>query len=96
MLPCLLFSQNYIDSSFQSTPLSIKDPISSLRMSGYFRYLGYVIFKRYMLWILKIIIQAYIHNQQLLALVQDIIEPMLMLSISGKSKKNLTFGTDLI
>ena len=97
MLPCLLFSQNYIDSSFQSTPLSIKDPISSLRMSGYFRYLGYV---RNFQEIYALDIENYYSGlypqPTTISVGTGYREPMLMLSISGKAKKNLTFGTDLL
>ena len=97
ILPCLLFSQNYIDSSFQSTPLSIKDPISSLRMSGYFRYLGYV---RNFQEIYALDIENYYSGlypqPTTISVGTGYREPMLMLSISGKAKKNLTFGTDLL
>ncbi|MGY8954973.1 MAG: hypothetical protein ACKVK1_02105, partial [Flavobacteriales bacterium] len=42
-MPFLSYTQNIeINSSFQSTAEVIKDPISNIRMGGYFRFLGYV------------------------------------------------------
>ena len=43
LLPIFSFSQSTNDDkSFQSTSYTIKDPIANLRMSCYFRFLGYV------------------------------------------------------
>ena len=42
-VPIQSFSQSdSISNSFQSSPITIKDPISNIRLGGYFRYLGYV------------------------------------------------------
>ena len=42
-LPFISFTQELESaSSFKSTPKIIKDPISNIRMGGYFRFLGYV------------------------------------------------------
>lgn len=92
-----LFSQNNIQNSFQSTPQNIKDPISNLRMSGYFRYLGYV---RNFQEIYPLDIANYYSGpypqQTTISVGTGYREPMLMLSISGQAKKELTFGTDLL
>ena len=41
--PADSFSQtDSVSTYFKSTPTSIKDPISNIRMGGYFRFLGYV------------------------------------------------------
>ena len=41
--PFLSISQTDSNATnFQSTPINIKDPISNIRMGGYFRFLGYV------------------------------------------------------
>ena len=97
IFPYFSFSQNYIDSTFQSNQPSVKDPISSLRMSGYFRYLGYV---RNFQDIYALDIDNYYSGEYpqptTISIGTGYREPMLMLSISGKTKKKLTFGTDLL
>ena len=96
--PCLLFTQNlFIDSLYQSTPSFVKDPISNLRMSGYFRFLTYV---RNFQEIYPLDIPNYYSGPypQLttISIGTGYREPMLMLSIAGQAKKKLTFGTDLL
>ena len=38
----IFFKSDSINTIFQSSPITIKDPISNIRLGGYFRYLGYV------------------------------------------------------
>ena len=96
--PFLSFAQN--DTSinpFQSTPQSIKDPIQNLRMGGYFRFLGYV---RNFQEIYDLDVPNYYSGEYpqptLIGVGTGYREPMMMLSISGKASKNVTFGTDLM
>jgi len=97
-VPFLSFSQN--DSSitnFQSTPITVKDPISNIRMGGYFRFLGYV---RNFQEMYDFDVPNYysgIHPQATtIGIGTGYREPMLMISISGKANKNVSLGTDLM
>ena len=82
---------------FQSTPLSIKDPILNLRMGGYFRFLGYV---RNFQDMYDLDIPNYYSGEYpqstTIGVGTGYREPMMMLSISGKASKNVNFGTDLM
>ena len=82
---------------FQSTPLSIKDPILNLRMGGYFRFLGYV---RNFQDMYDLDIPNYYSGEYpqstTIGIGTGYREPMMMLSISGKASKNVNFGTDLM
>ena len=98
LLPIFSFSQSTNDDkSFQSTSYTIKDPIANLRMSGYFRFLGYVrnFQNMYPLDIANYYSGPY-PQPTTISVGTGYREPMLMLSISGTAKKNFTFGTDLM
>ena len=86
-----------ISTYFKSTPTSIKDPISNIRMGGYFRFLGYV---RNFQEMYDFDVPNYysgIHPQPTtISIGTGYREPMMMLSISGKANKNVSFGTDLM
>ena len=97
-VPFLSFSQ--IDSSstnFQSTPITIKDPISNIRMGGYFRFLGYV---RNFQEMYDLDVPTYYSGEYpqstTIGIGTGYREPMMMLSISGKANKNVNIGTDLM
>ena len=98
LLPIFSFSQSTNDDkSFQSTSYAIKDPIANLRMSGYFRFLGYVrnFQNMYPLDVANYYSGPY-PQPTTISIGTGYREPMLMLSISGTAKKNFTFGTDLM
>ena len=91
------FSQNDTNAPFQSTPLSIKDPIPNIRMGGYFRFLGYV---RNFQEMYDLDVPNYYSGEypqpSTIGIGTGYREPMMMLSISGKANKNVSFGTDLM
>ena len=96
--PVDLYSQtDSVSTYFKSTPTSIKDPISNIRMGGYFRFLGYV---RNFQEMYDFDVPNYysgIHPQATtISIGTGYREPMMMLSISGKANKNVSFGTDLM
>ena len=97
-LPFISFTQNIESvSSFKSTPETIKDPISNIRMGGYFRFLGYV---RNFHNMYDLDVPNYysgVHPQNTtISVGTGYREPMMMLSISGKANKNVNIGTDLM
>ena len=96
--PFLSFSQDDSNSiSFQSTPITIKDPISNIRMGGYFRFLGYV---RNFQEMYDFDVPNYYSGEYpqstTIGIGTGYREPMMMLSISGKANKNVNIGTDLM
>ena len=97
-LPFLSFTQGIESvSSFKSTPETIKDHISNIRMGGYFRFLGYV---RNFHDMYDLDVPNYysgVHPQNTtIGVGTGYREPMMMLSISGKANKNVNIGTDLM
>lgn len=97
-VPFLSFSQDDSNSiSFQSTPITIKDPISNIRMGGYFRFLGYV---RNFQEMYDFDVPNYYSGEYpqstTIGIGTGYREPMMMLSISGKANKNVNIGTDLM
>ena len=97
-VPFLSFSQDDSTSiSFQSTPITIKDPISNIRMGGYFRFLGYV---RNFQEMYDFDVPNYYSGEYpqstTIGIGTGYREPMMMLSISGKANKNVNIGTDLM
>lgn len=84
-------------SQFKSIPISIKDPISNIRMGGYFRFLGYV---RNFQVMYDLDIPNYYSGEYpqptTIGIGTGYREPMMMLSISGKVNKNVNLGTDLM
>lgn len=97
-VPFLSFSQDDSTSiSFQSTPITIKDPISNIRMGGYFRFLGYV---RNFQEMYDLDVPTYYSGEYpqytTIGIGTGNREPMMMLSISGKANKNVNIGTDLM
>jgi hypothetical protein len=97
-VPFLSFSQDNSNSiSFQSTPITIKDPISNIRMGGYFRFLGYV---RNFQEMYDFDVPNYYSGEYpqstTIGIGTGYREPMMMLSISGKANKNVNIGTDLM
>jgi hypothetical protein len=96
--PVGLYSQtDSLSTYFKSTPTSIKDPISNIRMGGYFRFLGYV---RNFHDMYDLDVPNYysgVHPQNTtIGVGTGYREPMMMLSISGKANKNVNIGTDLM
>ena len=96
--PVALYSQtDSVSTYFKSTPTSIKDPISNIRMGGYFRFLGYV---RNFHDMYDFDVSNYysgVHPQNTtISVGTGYREPMMMLSISGKANKNVNIGTDLM
>ena len=96
--PLELYSQkDSVSTYFKSTPNSIKDPISNIRMGGYFRFLGYV---RNFHDMYDFDVSNYysgLHPQNTtIGVGTGYREPMMMLSISGKANKNVNIGTDLM
>ena len=83
--------------AFKSATLSIKDPVSNIKFGGYFRFLGYI---RDLPTMYPLDIPSYysgIYPQQTtISVGTGYREPMMLLSISGSAKKNITFGTDLM
>jgi len=97
-LPFLSFTQDIESiSSFKSTPETIKDPISNIRMGGYFRFLGYV---RNFHDMYDLDVPNYysgVHPQSTtIGVGTGYREPMMMLSLAGKANKNVNIGTDLM
>tara|TARA_B000000532_G_scaffold244193_1_gene242933 strand:+ start:1817 stop:3835 length:2019 start_codon:yes stop_codon:yes gene_type:complete len=97
-VPLQSFSQSdSISNSFQSTPITIKDPISNIRLGGYFRYLGYV---RNFNEIYDLDIPNYYTGEYpqptTIGIGTGYREPMMMISISGKANKSVNVGTDLM
>jgi len=97
-VPFLSFSQDNSNSiSFQSTPITIKDPISNIRMGGYFRFLGYA---RNFQEMYDFDVPNYYSGEYpqstTIGIGTGYREPMMMLSISGKANKNVNIGTDLM
>jgi hypothetical protein len=97
-VPFLSFAQNDSSSTnFQSTPINIKDPISNIRMGGYFRFLGYV---RNFQEMYDFDVPNYYSGEYpqptTIGIGTGYREPMMMLSISGKANKNVSLGTDLM
>jgi hypothetical protein len=97
-IPFLSFSQNDSNStSFQSTPITIKDPISNIRMGGYFRFLGYVRnFQEMYDFDVPNYYSGVYPQPTTIGIGTGYREPMMMLSISGKANKNVNIGTDLM
>ena len=97
-IPFISLSQNDSSSTnFQSTPITIKDPISNIRMGGYFRFLGYV---RNFQEMYDFDVPNYYSGEYpqstTIGIGTGYREPMMMLSISGKANKNVNIGTDLM
>ena len=97
-IPFLSFSQDDSNSiSFQSTPITIKDPISNIRMGGYFRFLGYVRnFQEMYDFDVPNYYSGVYPQPTTIGIGTGYREPMMMLSISGKANKNVNIGTDLM
>ena len=98
LVPASASSQtDTLSTYFKSTPLSIKDPVSGLRMNGYFRFLGYV---RHFQEMYDLSIPAYysgIYPQStLISVGTGYREPMMMMSVAAKASKNVSLGTDLM
>ena len=96
--PFLSISQTDSNATnFQSTPINIKDPISNIRMGGYFRFLGYV---RNFQEMYDFDVPNYYSGEYpqstTIGIGTGYREPMMMLSISGKANKNVSLGTDLM
>jgi hypothetical protein len=96
--PVSLYSQtDSVSNYFKSTPISIKDPISNIRMGGYFRFLGYVRNFHDMYDFDVLNYYSGVHPQNTtIGVGTGYREPMMMLSISGKANKNVNIGTDLM
>jgi hypothetical protein len=77
--------------------MTIKDPISNIRMGGYFRFLGYV---RNFQEMYDFDVPNYYSGEYpqptTIGIGTGYREPMMMLSISGKANKNVSLGTDLM
>ena len=84
-------------NAFKSATLSIKDPVSNIKFGGYFRFLGYV---RDLPTMYPLDIPSYYSGvfpqQTTISVGTGYREPMMLLSIGGTAKKNITFGTDLM
>ena len=84
-------------SAFKSATLSIKDPVSNIKFGGYFRVLGFV---RDLPTMYPLDIPSYYSGvfpqQTTISVGTGYREPMMLLSIGGTAKKNITFGTDLM
>lgn len=97
--PTSSYSQTEKTSStyFQSTPMTVKDPVLGLRMNGYFRFLGYV---RNFQEMYDLSIPTYYSGPYpqptLISIGTGYREPMMMLSISAKASKHVNLGTDLM
>ena len=82
---------------FKSATLSIKDPVSNIKFGGYFRFLGYI---RDLPTMYPLDIPSYYSGvfpqQTTISVGTGYREPMMLLSIGGTAKKNITFGTDLM
>ena len=97
-LPFISFTQELESiSAFKSTPVTIKDPISNIRIGGYFRFLGYV---RNFHNMYDLDVPNYysgVHPQNTtIGVGTGYREPMMMMSLSGKANKNVNIGTDLM
>ena len=86
-----------ISAPFKSAALSIKDPVSNIKLGGYFRFFGYV---RDLPTMYPLIVPTYYEGpypqQTTISIGTGYREPMMLLSIGGSAKKNITFGTDLM
>jgi len=84
-------------NAFKSATLSIKDPVSNIKFGGYFRFLGFV---RDLPTMYPLDIPSYYSGvfpqQTTISVGTGYREPMMLLSIGGTAKKNITFGTDLM
>ena len=84
-------------NAFKSATLSIKDPVSNIKFGGYFRFLGYI---RDLPTMYPLDIPSYYSGvfpqQTTISVGTGYREPMMLLSIGGTAKKNITFGTDLM
>lgn len=82
---------------FQSTPLNIKEPISNIRMGGFFRTLGFV---RHFEEMYPLDIPSYYSGPYpqptTISVGTGYREPMMLLSIAGKASKTVSVGTDLM
>jgi hypothetical protein len=82
---------------FQSAPLNIKEPISNIRMGGFFRTLGYV---RHFNEIYPLDIPGYYTGPYpqptTISVGTGYREPMMLLSIAGKASKTVSVGSDLM
>ena len=92
-----LSAQDTLEAAYKSASYSIKDPVSSIKLGGYFRFLGYV---RNLPKIYPLDIPSYYSGpfpqQTVFSVGTGYREPMLLLTISGKAKKNMSFGTELM
>ena len=83
--------------AFKSATLSIKDPVSNIKFGGYFRFFGYI---RDLPTMYPLDIPSYYYGvypqQTTISVGTGYREPMMLLSIGGTAKKNITFGTDLM
>ena len=90
-------AQDSLGVAYKSASYSIKDPVSSIKLGGYFRFLGYV---RDLPEIYPLDIPSYYSGpfpqQTVFSVGTGYREPMLLLTISGKAKKNMSFGTELM
>jgi hypothetical protein len=86
-----------IKIAFKSASVSIKDPVSNIKLGGYFRFFGYV---RDLPIMYPLSIPSYysgIYPQQTtISIGTGYREPMMLLTIGGTAKKNISFGTDLM
>ena len=92
-----LKAQDSLVIAYKSASYSIKDPVSNIKLGGVFRFLTYV---RDLPTIYPLAIPSYYTGpypqQTLISVGTGYREPMLLLSISGTAKKNMTFGTELM
>ncbi len=92
-----LKAQDSLGIAYKSASYSIKDPVSNIKLGGVFRFLTYV---RDLPTIYPLAIPSYYTGpypqQTLISVGTGYREPMLLLSISGTAKKNMTFGTELM
>ncbi len=83
-------------NAFKSATLSIKDPVSNIKFGGYFRFLGFV---RDLPTMYPLDIPSYYSGvfpqQTTISVGTGYREPMMLLSIGGTAKKNITFGNRL-
>ena len=83
-----LSAQDTLEVAYKSASYSIKDPVSSIKLGGYFRFLGYV---RNLPKIYPLDIPSYYSGpfpqQTVFSVGTGYREPMLLLTISGKAKK---------
>ena len=86
-----------IKMPFKSVTVSIKDPVSNIKLGGYFRFFGYV---RDLPTMYPLAIPSYYSGiyplQTTISIGTGYREPMMLLTIGGTAKKNISFGTDLM